>query len=137
MNKPNCIFCRIAKGEIPSIKVWEDEKHLAFLDIRPYAKGHILVIPKSHSDWVWDIKNKEYLEFMKRVKYLAGVLRRAFDTDWVEEIIAGIGVSHAHIHLLPRKENDGLGEIPKQPLSVMPSEGEMEEIARRIIKEIR
>jgi len=127
-----CIFCKIAKGEIPSIKIWENEKHLAFLDIKPYAKGHLLVVPKKHSDWVWDMNDKEYLEFMKVVKYLANVLRKAFDTDWVEEIIAGIGVSHSHIHLLPRKKNDGLGEIPKEPLAVKPSEKEMNEIAEKI-----
>jgi histidine triad (HIT) family protein len=137
MNKADCVFCRIAKGEIPSMKIWENENFLAFLDIRPYAKGHLLVVPKSHSDWVWDMNDKEYIEFMKRVKYLANVLRKAFDTEWVEEIIAGVGISHSHIHLLPRKKNDGLGEVPTKPLTIKPSEREMEEIAEKIIKEIR
>jgi histidine triad (HIT) family protein len=136
MNK-DCIFCRIAAGEIPAVKVWEDEKHLAFLDINPYAKGHLLVIPKKHAEWVWDIDDKDYLEYKKHVKYLANVLRKAFDTNWVEEIIAGIGVPHAHVHLLPRKRDDGLGEIPTKPLIPKISEEEMKEIEEKIRRELR
>jgi len=132
----NCTFCKIVEGEIPSMKVWEDEKHLAILDINPYAKGHVLVVPKKHSEWVWDINDKDYLEYMKQVKYLANVLRKAFDTKWVEEIIAGVGISHSHVHLLPRKINDGLGEIPIHPLKEKPSEKEMKEIAEKIRNEI-
>lgn len=132
MNKPDCIFCKIANGEIPSVKIWEDEEHLAILDINPYAKGHTLVIPKKHSEWVWDISDKDYIRYMKIVKYLANVLRKAFDTEWVEEVIAGVGVSHSHIHLLPRQKNDGLGEIPIKPISPKPSEREMKEIAEKI-----
>ena len=76
--------------------------------------------------------DKDYIRLAKKVKYLANVLRKAFDTDWVEEIIAGIGVEHSHIHLLPRKRDDGLGEIPTKPLNPKLSEEEMKEIAERI-----
>jgi histidine triad (HIT) family protein len=133
----DCIFCKIVKGEIPSIKVWEDKKHLAILDINPYVKGHLLVIPKKHSKWVWDINDRDYVKYTKKVKYLANILRKVFDTDWVEEMIAGIGVPHSHIHLLPRQRNDGLGEIPTKPLSPKPSEDEMKEIAEKIRREIK
>lgn len=133
----DCIFCKIAKGEIPSLKVWEDEKFIAFLDIHPYVKGHLLVIPKKHSEWVWDINDRDYVEYMKNVKYLANILRKVFDTDWVEEVIAGIGISHSHIHLLPRQRNDGLGEVPTKPLSPKLSEREMKEIEEKIRGEIR
>jgi histidine triad (HIT) family protein len=137
MNKSDCIFCKIARGEIPSMKIWEDEKHLAILDVNPYVKGHLLVIPKKHSEWIWDIDDKDYIEYMKIVKYLANVLRRAFNTEWVEEVVAGIGISHSHVHLLPRQRDDGLGEVPTKPLSSKPSEKEMREIAEKITKEIR
>jgi len=137
MNKQDCIFCKIARGEILSVKIWEDENFLAFLDIHPYAKGHLLVIPKKHTEWVWDINDKEYIEYMKHVKHLANILREVFDTEWVEEVIAGIGVSHAHIHLLPRKMNDGLGEIPTKPLINKLSEKEMEEIKNKIQRAIK
>ncbi len=136
MSKENCIFCKIARGEIPSMKIWEDENFIAFLDIHPYAKGHLLVIPKEHTEWVWDIKDKDYIEYMEHVKHLANVLRKAFDTEWVEEVIAGIGINHSHVHLLPRKRNDNLGEIPTRPLSQKPSEKEMEEIANKIRRAI-
>jgi len=133
----DCIFCKIAKGEIPSLKVWEDEKFIAFLDIHPYVKGHLLVIPKKHSEWVWDINDRDYIKYMENVKYLANILRKVFDTDWVEEVIAGIGISHSHIHLLPRQRNDGLGEVPTKPLSPKLSEREMKEIEEKIRGEIR
>ncbi len=130
----DCIFCKIASGEIPSEKVYEDEKVISILDINPYVLGHIMVIPKKHSRWVWDIDIKGYKEITERVHKLANVLRKAFDTEWVEEVIAGIGVSHTHIHLLPRQKNDGLGEVPIKPLKPKPSEKEMKAIADKIRK---
>ena len=57
----DCVFCKIIKKEIPASVVYEDEKTLAFLDINPYAKGHLLVIPKKHSKWLWDMPENEYL----------------------------------------------------------------------------
>src|SRR3989344_1201194 len=127
--KPDCIFCKIANNEIPSVKIWEDENFIAVLDITPYVEGHTLVIPKKHSRWVWDIDDEHYLKYMKAVKSLANILRKAFNTEWVEEVIAGIGVSHSHIHLLPRQKNDGLGEIPTKPLTPKPTEKELKKIA--------
>jgi histidine triad (HIT) family protein len=137
MTNENCIFCKIVKGEIPAVKIWEDERHIAVLDINPYCVGHMLIIPKEHSRWVWDINNKDYIEYMKVVKSLANVLRKVFDTKWVEEVIAGMGVSHSHIHLLPRQENDKLGEIPTKPLNPKLSEKEIKEIAEKIRRNIK
>lgn len=131
-----CIFCKIARGEIPCCKIYEDKKIIAFLDINPYAKGHLLVIPKEHSRWVWDIEDKEYLYLFKKIKHLANVLRKAFNTDWVEEVIAGIGVEHSHIHLLPRQEGDGLGEVPIHPLKEKLSDKELNEISEKIKGEL-
>lgn len=130
--KEDCVFCKIARGEIPCAKIYEDKEHLAFLDINPFAKGHLLIIPKNHSKWLWDMKINEYIKLKERVHFLANVLRKAFDTDWVEEVIAGIGVQHTHIHLLPRQTDDGLGEVPIRPLRPRPPEKEMEEIAEKI-----
>ena len=129
----DCVFCKIVKGELPCHKIWEDEKHLAFLDINPYAKGHIVIIPKKHSRWVWDAEDKEYSEYMLAVKTVAGILRRAFDTESVQEIIAGFGVAHTHVHLLPRVENDGLGEIPHTPLNPQLSNEEMVGVRDKIL----
>jgi len=128
----DCIFCKIVEGKIPCYKVYETDKVLAFLDINPYCKGHLLVIPKNHSRWLWDMEEKGYLDLMKESKYLANVLRKAMDTEWIEEVVAGVGAEHTHVHLLPRKKNDGIGEIPTKPLIPKPSEQEMKDLAERI-----
>jgi len=66
MTGPNCIFCKIVKGEIPAYKIYEDENFLAFLDINPQSPGHTQVIPKRHYRWVWDIPNVgAYFEVVK------------------------------------------------------------------------
>jgi|SRR3989344_8068768 len=136
MENKDCIFCKIAKGEIPCDKIYEDKEVIAFLDINPYVRGHLLVVPKKHSRWIWDIGNNDYRKLADNVKYFANILRKAFDTDWVEEVIAGMGVEHTHVHLLPRRKNDGLGEIPICPLKDKPSEQEMKEIAEKIKKDL-
>ena len=132
----DCIFCKIVRGGIPCYKIYETKNVLAFLDINPYVRGHVLVIPKGHSDWVWDIESTMYSKLMKEVLSLANVLRKVFDTNWVEEIIAGVGVQHSHVHLLPRVKNDGIGEIPTKPLVPKPSDSEMKEICERIKKAV-
>src|SRR3989344_5626162 len=131
-----CVFCKIARGEIPSTKIYEDKEIIAILDINPYALGHILVIPKKHSKWVWDMSLGDYTKLKQKVYGLANVLRKTFGTEWIEEVIAGIGVQHTHIHLLPRKKEDGLGEVPIKPLNQKPSEKEMKDILEKIKKNL-
>jgi histidine triad (HIT) family protein len=128
----DCVFCKIAKGEISDYVFWEDDEFVAFLDINPYILGHVMVIPKEHSRWVWDIKENKYIKYMLAVKKVAEILKKAFNTDCIQEVIAGMGVPHSHIHLLPRTENDGFPEIPKQSLNPKPSEKQMNEIFEKI-----
>jgi len=128
----DCIFCKIVKKDLPASIVYEDDKVISFLDINPYSKGHILLIPRNHSRWLWDINIKDYNYLMERTHFLANILKKVFNTDWIEEVIAGMGVEHTHIHLLPRKLNDGLEEIPTKPLKPKPSQKEMEKIASQI-----
>ena len=128
----DCIFCKIINGEIPCYKVYEDSDCLAFLDINPFVKGHLLVIPKNHYKWLWDLPEEDYLPLMKNVKLIANKLKSVFNIDWVEEIVAGIGVDHAHVHLLPRRPDDGLPEVPNKPLEPRLSKEEMEEIKEKI-----
>jgi histidine triad (HIT) family protein len=133
----DCIFCKIAKGEIPAHKVYEDKDVIAFLDISPMVKGHTIVIPKNHSRWLWDIEAKEYQILTERTHYLANVLRKAFNTDWVEELVAGRGIPHTHIHLMPRTKEDGQPEVPTKPLNPLPSEEENKAFIEMIKKELR
>lgn len=128
----NCIFCKIAKHEAPAHIVYEDKDVIAFLDRSQYVKGHVMVIPKKHSRWLWDMNAKDYQKLTERVHYLANVLRKAFKTDWVEEVVAGIGVEHTHIHLLQRKTDDGIGEIPTKPLTPAPTEEEKKQFVDKI-----
>lgn len=101
----DCIFCKIVLGEIPSYKVYEDDKFLAFLDINPQSPGHTQVIPKEHKRWVWDVENAgEYFEVAKKV---ALAQQKAFNTDWILSKIVGDEVPHAHIWVFPNKEVSG------------------------------
>lgn len=99
----DCIFCKIVAGEIPSYKIYEDEKYLAFLDIFPSAEGHTLVIPKQHVDWVWDSENLgEYFEVVGKIARHYRVISK----DIVRSNIDGWQVQHAHIHLKIGKVNN-------------------------------
>ncbi|MBW3004016.1 HIT family protein [Candidatus Woesearchaeota archaeon] len=103
----NCIFCKIVKGEIPSYKVYEDNDFLAFLDIFPLNKGHTLVIPKKHEQWVWDVDSPgKYWEVSTKI---ANALRKAFDPERVMSFVLGEQVPHAHIWLVPKYPDDGHG----------------------------
>ncbi len=128
----NCVFCKIARGEIEDLRIWEDENYVAFLDINPFVVGHTLVIPKKHTRWIWEIGDTEYLDYMRAVKKIAELLKKTFDTDCVQLIIAGMDVPHTHIHLLPRKENDGIASVPKIPLHPKPSNLELQKIREKI-----
>lgn len=132
-NMYQCIFCKIVKGELPCYKVYETKEIITFLDINPYTKGHTLVVPKKHSNWLWDMDTDDYLLLEKATYRLAKALRKVFNTDWIEKVVAGIGVQHTHIHLLPRLKDDGLGEIPTKPIIPKPTENEMKKIAKKII----
>lgn len=127
-----CIFCKIIKGEIPSYRIYEDKNIFVFLDINPFAKGHTLVIPKKHSRWLWDVTGTEYTDLMNGVHKIADLLKKAFNTEWVEMVLAGEEVPHTHIHLLPRQEGDGLPPIPTKPIEPKPSEEEMKALADKI-----
>src|SRR3989344_4214177 len=107
----DCIFCKIIKKEIPSRIVYEDKLSFAFLDIKPYNLGHTLVIPKKHYRWVWDIK--EIDEFYKSVRNIANAIKKGLGTDYVVSLVFGEAVPHAHVHLIPRFNNDGHGNAIK------------------------
>ncbi len=95
----SCIFCKIIRREIPAEIVYEDEKFLGFLDIHPVAPGHLLLIPKDHHKWVWDVP--QIGKYFETAQTLAFALRKAFNTDWITSKIIGEEVPHAHIKLIP------------------------------------
>lgn len=101
MADQDTIFTKIIKGEIPSHKVYEDDKTLAFLDIHPVQPGHTLVIPKAQVEFVWDLEDESYLTLMKAVKKVALRIREVSNKPYVAERIIGIDVPHAHVQLYP------------------------------------
>jgi len=99
----NCLFCQIIAGKIPSYKIYEDKDFLAFLDIFPKSEGHVLVIPKKHVEWVWDVK--ELGKYFEVVGKLARHLREKSEEKIVRSLVLGWEVAHAHVHLIPGKDN--------------------------------
>lgn len=95
------IFTKIVKGEIPSHKIYEDDKTLAFLDIHPVTPGHVLVIPKNQVEFVWDLEDDDYRALTESVKKIARHMRAVLEVPYISERVIGIDVPHAHVHLIP------------------------------------
>ena len=95
------IFSKIAAGEIPSYKCAESEKFYAFLDINPVTKGHTLVIPRKEVDYIFDMYDADLAEFEVFAKRVARALRQVVPCTKVAQVVLGLEVPHAHIHLLP------------------------------------
>ena len=123
------IFSKIAAGEIPSYKCAENEKFYAFLDINPVAKGHTLVIPRREVDYIFDMDDEELAEFQVFAKQVAVALKKAFPCKKVAQVVLGLEVPHAHIHLIPMN-SEGDVDFRKEKLH-LPAE-EMQQIADKI-----
>jgi len=95
------IFTKIIAGEIPAHKILEDERYLAFLDLRPVNPGHTLVIPKQEIDYIFDIDDELLRGLMTFSKKVARAIGKAFPCKKVGIMVAGIEVPHAHVHLIP------------------------------------
>lgn len=129
----DCIFCKIAKGEIPSEKIYEDEHAFAFLDIAPNNPGHTLVIPKTHSRNIFDINENDLRELSVRIKKVATAVKKGVEADGINismnnEGAAGQIVFHAHIHVIPRFSDDGYKHWPKIEYKA----GEAKRVAEKI-----
>ncbi len=112
------IFSKIAKGEIPSYKIAENEHFYAFLDINPLVKGHTLVIPKQETDYIFDLDDDKLGAFQIFAKGVAKAIAQAIPCRRVGQAVIGLEVPHAHIHLIPiQHERDMLFSNPKLKLS--------------------
>ena len=123
------IFSKIAAGEIPSYKCAENDEFYAFLDINPVAKGHTLVIPRREVDYIFDMDDEELAEFQLFAKQVAVALKKAFPCKKVAQVVLGLEVPHAHIHLIPMN-SEGDVDFRKEKLH-LPNE-EMQQIADKI-----
>ncbi len=122
------IFSKIAAGEIPSYKVAADDKHYAFLDINPVAPGHVLVIPRKETDYIFDIDDKEYQDYTLFAKRVATALKEAMPCKRIGVAVMGLEVPHAHIHLIPINSE---GDMDFKSKVTLPAE-EMQAIAAKI-----
>ncbi len=128
------LFLKIVRGEIPSAKVYEDERTYAFLDIHPNNKGHVLVVPKEKFRNIFDLDRETFLAMAAAAHMIARALKESLGADGVNIVMnnepaAGQEVFHAHMHIIPRFENDGVfGNLKKTSYA----EGEINMFAEKI-----
>ncbi len=131
-----CIFCKIISGDIPAHKVYEDNETLAFLDISPNNHGHTLVIPKDHFENIYTIPQETLCKMILTTQKLSVPIRQATQADGLSIVmnteIACHMKDHAHIHIIPRHENDGFPEFPHKAYIG----DEAEKVAEKIKEEI-
>ena len=126
----DCIFCKIIKGEIPCVKIWEDENYLAFLDVNPINTGHTLLIPKQHDEYIFDIEDNKYCELLLKAKNLAKILKLKLQSKRIGMVVEGFGVSHIHIHLIPINKMNEMDSKNKKSVEIE----ELKKIADKILK---
>ena len=128
------IISKIAAGEIPSYKCAESELFYAFLDINPVRRGHVLVIPRREVDYIFDMDDDELAQFQVFAKRVATALKRAFPCRKVAQVVLGLEVPHAHIHLIPM---DSEADVDFRREKLQLSAEEMTDIAGKIFSEFQ
>ncbi len=108
------IFTKIINGEIPAYKIAENDKFLAFLDVMPLVEGHVLVIPKTEVDYIFDLEDELYLELQLFAKKVATGLKQAMPCKRIGVAVIGLEVPHTHIHLVPLQTMDDINFTRKK-----------------------
>lgn len=124
------IFMKIIRGEIPSHKIYEDEKTYAFLDINPVQPGHTLVIPKTPQTYVWDLDDDDYRAVMQTVKRVADRMKQVLGAQHVGLQVIGLDVPHAHVHVIPFATLSEFRNLPT--LQGEPDHQALAEIAKKL-----
>ena len=128
------IFSKIAAGEIPSYKCAENYEFYSFLDINQLVKGHTLVIPRREVDYFFDMDDEELARYQKFAKRVAAAIKRAFPCRKVAQVVLGLEVPHAHIHLIPMQSEADV-DFRREKLKL--SEEEFQAIADKILNEFK
>lgn len=135
MREENCIFCKIANGDIPSKTIYEDDEFRVILDLGPATKGHALILPKDHYANLWELPDVVAGKAFKLAKKMATQITKKLDCDGFNIVqnngeTAGQTVFHFHMHLIPRYRDDNqkIGWNPTEP-----SQEELEEIKNMIL----
>lgn len=134
-----CLFCRIARGELPAYRIYEDDRILAFLDLHPIREGHALVIPKDHHVWFEDLPEDLATAITSCTQRIARAMKQLYQVDRVAMFYTGIHVPHAHAHVVPMHHvhdvtsaaylRDGLGGFSAPPRH---SEDQMRAISKSL-----
>ena len=125
------IFSKIVSGEIPSYKIAENENYLAFLDVFPLKKGHVLVIPKKEVDYIFDLDDDTLAGLHLFAKNVAHAVKKAVPCKRIGVAVIGLEVPHTHIHLVPM---NSMGDINFTKPKLNPSKEALAEVAERIRK---
>ena len=136
MKKDNCIFCKIANGEIPSKTLYEDRNFRVILDLGPATKGHALILPREHAENLYDLPRESASEVMVLAQKMAATLVEKLRCDGLNLVqnngeAAGQTVRHFHLHLIPRYVDDGQSINCK---TGSPAQEELENIRRTIVE---
>lgn len=134
-----CLFCRIARGEIPVTRIHEDEDVVAFLDIRPIREGHLLIVPKGHYDYFENIPAGVAARIVSLAQRFAGVAKRTYNVARVGFMFTGVHIAHAHAHVIPMVEDTDItsrryiveDQITFRDPDVIPSD-QLEQVARKL-----
>ena len=108
------IFDKIINREIPAYIVWEDDMHIAFLDIQPIHKGHTLVVPKSVTDYIFDMNDEDYIALQLVAKKVATLLKQKLSCNRVCMMVEGFAIPHTHIHLVPADDEYDFDKAHRQ-----------------------
>lgn len=128
------IFTRIINGEIPCYKVAEDDRFIAFLDVRPLVAGHTLVVPKRETDYIFDLDDKTLADMMLFAKKVALAMKEVIECRRIGVAVLGLEVPHAHVHLVPlHKETDLIFTNPR----VVVSDDENKRLAKAIGERVK
>ncbi len=139
MIKDDCIFCKLANGVFPTNVIYEDEDFTVILDASPAARGHALIIPKQHSDCIYDLPDETAAKVMPLARKVALALKETFHCDGVNiqqnnEPAAGQSVFHFHTHVIPRFKKDGINLLWKPG---KPSDEEQAETCRLLSEKLK
>jgi len=128
------VFTRIINGEIPCYKVAEDDRFIAFLDVRPLKPGHTLVVPKKEVDYIFDLDEKTLADMMVFARRVALAMKEVIDCKRIGVAVLGLEVPHAHMHLVPlTRETDLLFTNPR----VSPTDEENKRLAKAISDHVK
>jgi histidine triad (HIT) family protein len=137
---PECIFCRIVRGSIPSTKIFEDDDMLAFMDFKPITKGHVLVIPKKHAELLTELEDELAGKMIILGKRIGKALKKSkLNCHAINYILsdgaeAGQEIFHVHMHIIPRYRGDGFGLRMPERYEEESDERKLERIAAKIRK---